>query len=125
MDFKARVVDGESKPIDVTVFEPKSEFILIKVNAIHKIQYYSCCPVPFPTIEFEFEMHREALTYISGIFLPILLVTYAGFLAFWMNPGGGERIGLGITVLLTDAAIYLVAEVPTYLLSIHTYCVRV
>ena len=96
--------------MDVSQFTPKSEFDLVHVTAIHKVQYYSCCPVPFPTIVFEFEMRRAALTYISGIFLPILLITYAGFLGFWLNPGGGERISLGITVLLTDAAIYLVAE---------------
>ena len=110
LDFKARLVDGVFEPLDVSQFTPKSEFNLVHVTAVHRIQYYSCCPVPFPTIVFEFEMHRAALTYISGIFLPILLITCAGFLGFWLNPGGGERISLGITVLLTDAAIYLVAE---------------
>merc|ERR1712196_571919 len=55
-----------------------------------------------------------ALAYISGIVLSLILVTITGFLAFIVNPNAGERIGLGITVMLTNAAIYLVAsdEVP-------------
>ncbi|KAH8081598.1 neuronal acetylcholine receptor subunit alpha-10 [Aureococcus anophagefferens] len=50
------------------------------------------------------EVRRHARTYVSGILLPMVLATYAGFLAFAANPDSGERIGLGIT-----AAIYIVA----------------
>ena len=38
-----------------------------------------------------------------------MICTQAGFLAFAANPDSGERIGLGITVMLTNAAIYIVA----------------
>ena len=37
----------------------------------------------------------------------MILTTFAGFLAFAANPDSGERIGLGITCLLTSAAIYI------------------
>ena len=49
----------------------------------------------------------KALTYFSGIILPLTLVTAAGFLAFFVNPDSGERIGLGITVLLRRAVAVL------------------
>jgi hypothetical protein len=41
--------------------------------------------------------------------LPMILSTFAGFFAFVTNPASGERLGLGITVMLTNAAIYIVA----------------
>ena len=39
----------------------------------------------------------------------MILSTFAGFFAFVANPSSGERLGLGITVMLTNAAIYIVA----------------
>ena len=52
---------------------------------------------------------RHSITYISGILMPMILSTFVGMLAFGVNPGSGERISLGITVMLTNAAIYIVA----------------
>ena len=39
----------------------------------------------------------------------MVLSTFAGFMAFAAHPASGERMGLGITVMLTNAAIYIVA----------------
>jgi len=55
------------------------------------------------------EIRRHSTTYLFGILLPMIRTTFAGFLAFAANPDSGERIGLGITCLLTSAAIYIVA----------------
>jgi len=70
---------------------------------------HSCCNEPYPVITFEMSVRRHPTTYFYGILLPMILTTLAGFLAFAANPDSGERIGLGITCLLTSAAIYIVA----------------
>jgi hypothetical protein len=66
----------------------------------HGDTFYGCCVEPYPTISYSFKVRRHARTYVSGILLPMVLATYAGFLAFAANPDSGERIGLGITVML-------------------------
>ena len=91
------------------LFEPNTEYDLVEVRSEHGDTTYSCCVEPYPEIRYRFTVRRHARTYVSGILLPMVLATYAGFLAFAANPDSGERIGLGITVMLTNAAIYIVA----------------
>ena len=65
----------------------------------------------------------HACSYFAGIVLPLVLATFAGFLAFITNPDSGERIGLGISVLLVTAVLYLVA-VEVLPKSRHWTCVH-
>ena len=108
------------------LYEANTEFALLKVTSSDYDTFYSCCPEPYPLIRFDLKFARYPLTYFSGIVLPLVLVTISGFLAFVVNPDAGERISLGITVLLTNAAIYLVAsdQVPrigVWTLITHAY----
>ena len=41
--------------------------------------------------------------------VPLVLTTLAGFGTFLVNPDSGERLGLGVTVILATAAIFIVA----------------
>lgn len=104
---------NEANPIDLSEYPSmNSEFVLTKVLARHVIKYYGVSTTPYPTLVFTIFLERAAsVTYFSGIILPMIMSTLVGFLAFITNPAAGERVGLGITVLLTQAAIYLVLEV--------------
>ena len=86
-----------------------TEFHLKEVVTDHYSFYYSCCPEPYPLITFTLKIQRQVLTYFAGIVLPLVLATMAGFLAFITNPHAGERIGLGISVMLVTGVLYLVA----------------
>ena len=57
-------------------------------------------------------IHSPHTTTITAASHPLVLHTcsFAGFCSFLTNPNSGERIGLGMTVVLTIAAIYLVAN---------------
>jgi len=90
-------------------FKPNTEFDLLDVESRHWDSYYACCPEPYSVISYSIKVRRHPETYLTGILLPMILATFAGFLAFVANPDSGERIGLGITVMLTNAAIYIVA----------------
>ena len=101
--------DGWAAFVFGELFEANTEYDLVEVRSEHGDTFYGCCVEPYPTISYSFKVRRHARTYVSGILLPMVLATYAGFLAFAANPDSGERIGLGITVMLTNAAIYIVA----------------
>ena len=90
-------------------YQPNPEFDLIEVRTTAVDTVYGCCPEPYPTLKYKFRMRRHSETYNYGLVVPMILTTLAGFLAFVANPQSGERISLGITCLLTSAAIYIVA----------------
>ena len=94
---------------DMESFVPSKEFQLVSVTVRQKIEYYNCCLDPFMTIHYTFAIRRFALTYVASIMIPLVSTTFLGFFAFALNPQSGERVGLCTTVLLTTAAIYIVA----------------
>ena len=110
VDMVPRVVDGEWRPFAFTVtYHAHTEYDVLSVETQHYDTFYGCCPEPYPVITYQFTFRRHSITYISGILMPMILSTFVGMLAFGVNPGSGERISLGITVMLTNAAIYIVA----------------
>ncbi|KAH8056862.1 Neurotransmitter-gated ion-channel [Aureococcus anophagefferens] len=76
--------DGWAAFVFGELFEANTEYDLVEVRSEHGDTFYGCCVEPYPTISYSFK-------------------------AFAANPDSGERIGLGITVMLTNAAIYIVA----------------
>jgi hypothetical protein len=113
-DFRPKLAGGRPSPLVVDTFSQHTEFTLIAVRTEHVETFYSCCPEPYPVINFELTIRREPLSYIYSIIVPMILCTVVGFLGFLLNPSSGERIGLSITTLLTVVAIYFVAhgEIP-------------
>ena len=103
--------DGPSAiVVEDGVYQPHTEFKLPKVETDHYAFKYGCCPEPYPLIGFNLVLERASLPYFNGIIVPLILCTSAGFLSFVTNPSAGERIGLGITVILVIGVIYTVAD---------------
>ena len=96
--------------VEPGVFKPHTEFALTTIATNHYEFFYSCCVEPYPIISYELALTRAARPYFNGIILPLILSTCAGFVAFITNPHAGERIGLGITVLLVIGVIYSIAD---------------
>ena len=109
VDIKPR---GGDEPAPFTLaasYRPNPEFDLVEVRTAAIDFIYGCCPEPYPIVKYKFRMRRHSETYNYGLVVPMILTTLAGFLAFVANPQSGERISLGITCLLTSAALYIVA----------------
>ena len=98
-----------TKGVDLKYFVESKEYQLVGIHVTAKTEYYSCCPEPFRTLNYEFEIRRYAITYVTSIIIPLISTTFIGFFAYALNPASGERVGLCTTVLLTTAAIYIVA----------------
>lgn len=106
MDIQAR----KDQPVDLSYFRQSNEFTLESITSTRKVHKYSCCPEPWPEIGIKLVLKRQPLMYTCGVIIPLVVVTITGFGAFLLNPSTGERIGLGMTVMLTTAAVYLVAN---------------
>ena len=90
--------------------ESKStEFIVHPVKVERIERFYTCCPgEPFPTLHFYLTFERYYVDYVINILVPALVTVACGFLAFFIPPEFGERIGLGITCVLTVMAVMFI-----------------
>ena len=114
VDVKPRSKDGGGgdpflSAMETEVFIQNKEFQLLSVKTRHCDFYYECCPEPYPIIIYSLELLRHPNAYVGGMILPLILTTYIGFLAFLLNPDAGERVSLGVTIVLAQVCVYFVA----------------
>ncbi|XP_001641798.2 neuronal acetylcholine receptor subunit alpha-7 isoform X2 [Nematostella vectensis] len=84
-------------------FEKNTEWLLIKFEAKRKSVKYTCCPYPFPSVVLHVHIRRRYYYYLVNLVVPCSLIGVMVLLIFVLPPESGERIGLGITVLMAMA----------------------
>ncbi|CAK8674548.1 unnamed protein product [Clavelina lepadiformis] len=96
---------------DGSYFE-SGEWLLGGVTGVRNEIPYDCCPnAPFVDITFTIHMKRRLLFYVFNLILPCFLITSLTILIFLLPADSGERISLGITLLLALVVfLQLVAE---------------
>uniref|UniRef100_A0A3B5KY39 Neurotransmitter-gated ion-channel transmembrane domain-containing protein n=1 Tax=Xiphophorus couchianus TaxID=32473 RepID=A0A3B5KY39_9TELE len=74
--------------------------------------YYECCKEPYPDVTFTVTMRRRTLYYGLNLLIPCVLISGLALLVFLLPADSGEKISLGITVLLSlTVFMLLVAEI--------------
>lgn len=87
------------------------EWELITIKVVRNAVTYACCDEFFPDVTFTIIMRRRTLYYLFNIIFPCLWLTILSLLGFWLPPDSGEKITLGITVLLAFSVfMLLIAE---------------
>lgn len=71
------------------------------------MKYYTCCPEPFPEIVITFHIRRKTLYYMYNIVFPCMMMSTLTVLVFCLPPDSGEKIALGVTVLLAFSVFML------------------
>jgi hypothetical protein len=71
-----------------------------------------CCPnTSYPYVEFTLYLRRRYTFYVMNIIVPCLLLSVLVMVSFCLPPDAGEKIALGISVLLAFTVFLLmVAE---------------
>ncbi len=81
------------------------------MTASKKLKKYSCCETPYPEIYYKLRIRRRPLYYVFNMIFPCLLITLVAFLGFLLPPDSIEKVGTGITTLLSlTVFLMLVAE---------------
>ena len=62
-----------------------------------------CCELPVPAVTISIRMNRRTYYYVMNLILPCTLIACTIFLGFILPAESGERVGLGITILLSMA----------------------
>lgn len=69
---------------------------------------YSCCPNSFSVIHYKFSLRRMALYYFLYIILPLMSQVFLFLMIFHIPCDNGERMGFGVTILLSITVYLLV-----------------
>ncbi|CAH8634762.1 unnamed protein product, partial [Schistosoma rodhaini] len=97
--------------VDTSNYVENGEWDLLKVVVERHEIFYPCCNEPYPDLRFTIYMRRRTLYYLFNIIFPCLWLTVLSLVSFWLPPDSGEKITLGITVLLAFSVfMLLIAE---------------
>ncbi len=85
---------------DLSKFTPNGEWELVGMPAKRNIEYYSCCSEPYVDVTYEVIIKRKPMFFTYNLVFPCMLLMIIGILVFCLPPESGEKVSLGVTVLL-------------------------
>lgn len=100
-------VMNRTEDVDLSNYVPNGEWELLEASINRNVVYYSCCPEPFPDVTITLIIRRKTLFYMYNIVLPCMMMSVLTLLVFCMPPESGEKIALGVTVLLAFSVFML------------------
>ncbi|XP_025207881.1 neuronal acetylcholine receptor subunit alpha-7-like isoform X4 [Melanaphis sacchari] len=96
---------------DISGFITNGEWDLLGVPGKRNVIYYSCCPEPYIDITFSILIRRRTLYYFFNLIVPCVLIASMAVLGFTLPPDCGEKLSLGVTILLSlTVFLNMVAE---------------
>uniref|UniRef100_A0A8C6U1E9 Cholinergic receptor nicotinic alpha 9 subunit n=1 Tax=Neogobius melanostomus TaxID=47308 RepID=A0A8C6U1E9_9GOBI len=96
---------------DLSDFVENVEWELLGMPAWKNVIMYGCCPDPYPDITYTVLLQRRSSFYIFNLLLPCFLISFLAPLGFYLPADSGEKVSLGVTVLLALTVFQLmVAE---------------
>ncbi|KAH9524882.1 Acetylcholine receptor subunit alpha-type acr-16, partial [Bulinus truncatus] len=126
------LTQDEKNSGDTSSFIRNGEWILIGVPVKRNTIQYDCCPDIYIDLTFTIHIRRRTLYYGFNIIIPCVLISSLTLLLFILPPDAGEKISLGVTILLSLMVfLLLVAETmpPTSdavpLIGIYFACIMV
>lgn len=104
-------VTNRTLDIDLSNYVDNGEWTLVDTKAVRNVKYYTCCPEPFPDVTFYVHLRRRVLYYAFNVIIPCVLLSMLTLTGFLLPPESGEKVTLGLTVLLAFSVfMLLIAE---------------
>ncbi|CAF1092032.1 unnamed protein product [Rotaria sp. Silwood1] len=98
--------------VDMTNYIRSGEWHIVHIEIKRNDVTYPCCPeIYYPDVTIYVHIRRRILYYLFNIIFPCIWLSILSLLGFWLPPDSGEKITLGITVLLAFSVfMLLIAE---------------
>ena len=71
------------------------------------IKFYLCCPEPYYDIYFNITIRRKTLFYTVNLIIPCVNISFLSVLVFFLPSDSGEKLTLGISILVALLVFYL------------------
>ncbi|XP_007459955.1 PREDICTED: neuronal acetylcholine receptor subunit alpha-7-like [Lipotes vexillifer] len=105
-------LDLQMQDADISGYIPNGEWDLVGIPGKRSEKFYECCKEPYPDVTFTITIRRRTLYYGLNLLIPCVLISALALLVFLLPADSGEKISLGITVLLSlTVFMLLVAEI--------------
>ncbi|CAL8365592.1 unnamed protein product [Lota lota] len=96
---------------DLADFVPNVEWEVLGMPSKKNVIQYGCCSDPYPDITYTLHLKRRSSFYIFNLLLPCMMISFLAPLGFYLPADSGEKVSLGVTVLLALTVFQLlVAE---------------
>uniref|UniRef100_A0A4W4EMM7 Neuronal acetylcholine receptor subunit alpha-7 n=1 Tax=Electrophorus electricus TaxID=8005 RepID=A0A4W4EMM7_ELEEL len=110
--FDGWLLDLQMSEADISGYMPNGEWDLVGMPGTRNELFYDCCKEPYPDVTFVVTIRRRTLYYALNLLIPCVLLSSMTLLIFLLPADSGEKISLGITVLLSlTVFMLLVAEI--------------
>ncbi|XP_042143642.1 neuronal acetylcholine receptor subunit alpha-7-like [Ixodes scapularis] len=93
---------------DLSSYISNGEWDLIAVPGIRNEKEYACCPEPYIDISYTIHIRRRTLYYGFNLIIPCVLISSMTLLGFTLPPDTGERLTLGVIILLSLMVFVLI-----------------
>ena len=88
------------------------EWDVYEMPVERNVTVFDCCPETYPLIHYKMKMRRRSLFYVFNLIIPCFLISLLAPFTFYLPPNSGEKVSLGVTVLLALTVFQLlVAEI--------------
>ncbi|XP_060561240.1 neuronal acetylcholine receptor subunit alpha-10-like [Ruditapes philippinarum] len=104
--FQVNVIN-RSETVDLSNYVDNGEWKLIGLKVTRNSVVYNCCSEPFPDVMFFFHLRRRVKYYFMNIIIPCIILSFLCLAGFLLPPESGEKITLGLSVLLTITVFML------------------
>ncbi|XP_075705707.1 neuronal acetylcholine receptor subunit alpha-9 [Rhinoderma darwinii] len=96
---------------ELSDFVENVEWEMQGMPAVKNVITYGCCSEPYPDVTFTLILKRRSSFYIFNLLLPCVMISFLAPLGFYLPADSGEKVSLGVTVLLALTVFQLmVAE---------------
>ena len=94
--------------------DTNGQWSILDNKVIRRDLYYPEISLPFPEVYFAVEFQRKTLFYVVNIILVSLFFALLVMMTFFLPPESGERISMGVTILLSFSVFILMVndEIP-------------
>ncbi|XP_063184322.1 neuronal acetylcholine receptor subunit alpha-10-like [Chroicocephalus ridibundus] len=106
IDLRNRLNTG-----DLTDFVENVEWEALGMPATRNVITYGCCSEPYPDVTYTLLL--RASFYIFSLLLPCIMVSFLAPLGFYLPADSGEKVSLGVTVLLALTVFQLLVVEST------------
>ncbi|KAG8178945.1 hypothetical protein JTE90_027824 [Oedothorax gibbosus] len=97
LDLRLASEDGG----DLSTYITNGEWDLIGMPGQRNVMVYACCPEPYVDVTFYIHIRRRTLYYGFNLIIPCVLISSMALLGFALPPDSGEKLTLGVTILLS------------------------
>ncbi|CAF1054129.1 unnamed protein product [Rotaria magnacalcarata] len=105
------ILTNRSESVDTSNYVDNGEWKLMSSWTILSRITYPCCDESFYDLKFYFHVRRRTLYYIYNVMIPCIMLSILTCLTFYLPVESGEKVSLGLTVLLAFSVfMLLVAE---------------